>query len=334
MFKPVYRITEYFLECIENIAALQAQIAQTRLRLPALLRLQEEAFQRNVHSSTLIEGNELSLRQVADLSRRRDVRADERQKREVKNYIQALRWTLRQAKKPLRERDLLHLHGLITRGLVEAGRSGKYRRVQNYVVDGQKRVVYRPPAPAAVPRLMRDLFAWLGREQRINAVAASAIFHHQFVAIHPFADGNGRVARAAGLWVLYQKQYDPLHILALDDYFAEDRKQYYLKIRQVRELDGDLTYWLDYVAKGVAASMEKALTHIRQLAISPKQDVVLSLKQEELLRFLKQNAGCGSKEIGAALKINRARVNQLIAPLVKAGIVRVEGKARTTKYTL
>lgn len=334
MFKPNYRISEYFLACIEKITALQTAISKSHIRLPAMLQIQKETFNRNVHSSTWIEGNQLSLQQVADLYERKDVRADDRQKKEVENYINALRWVLDHADKQINERDLLRLHRLITQDLVDEGKCGKYRKVQNYVVDGRKTVIYRPPIASEVPRLMRELLEWVTHGKEMNAVIASAVFHHQFVTIHPFTDGNGRIARVVSLGILYQRKYDPAHIIALDEYFANDREKYYMKIRQARELDYDLTYWLDYIAQGVLESLEDAMRRIYQLAISPKKDISLSDKQESLINFIKQKAGCSSKDIGTALKVNRARVNQLIAPLVKAGIIRMEGKARTTKYYL
>jgi cell filamentation protein, protein adenylyltransferase len=334
MFKPNYRITEYFLDCIEKIATLQTEIRKSHIRLPLLLKLQKEAFNRNVHSSTWIEGNQLSLQQVAVLNEQKDVRADESQKKEVKNYINALRWVIDHANQPIKESDLLRLHHLVTLDLVAEGKGGKYRKIQNYVVDGQQRVVYTPPLASEVPKLMRELLEWTTSKSEKNAVIVSAIFHHQFITIHPFADGNGRIARAVSLWILYQRKYDPVHIIALDEYFSSDREAYYLKIRQARELDYDLTHWLEYIAKGVLESLENTIRRVYQLAISPKKDVLLSAKQEVLIHFIKLNGGCGSKDIGAALKVNRARVNQLITPLVKAGIIRIEGKARTTKYFL
>ncbi len=334
MYRPRYRITEYFLGCIERIAALQADIRTSRIRLPAKLKLQTEVFNRNVHSSTWIEGNQLSLEQVAALHERKEVRADERQKREVANYIQTLQWVLDHAETPLAENDLLRMHRMITRGTVNPEKCGRYRKVQNYVVDGRGRVVYTPPDARAVPKLMRELMAWLAHDKSMNAVIASAIFHHQFVTIHPFADGNGRLARAASLWILYHGQYDPAHIAALDEYYAQDREKYYQKIRQARELDHDLTYWLDYIAQGIMETLEHALRRIYQLAVSPNQEVALSSRQEALIHFIKQNAGCSSKDIGTAMKITRARVNQLITPLLKGGIVRAAGKARATRYYL
>ncbi len=334
MFKPNYRITDYFLSRIEKISALQAEIRKSHLRLPVLLRLQKDAFNRNVHSSTWIEGNQLSLQQVAALNEKNDIKADLRQKKEVQNYINALRWIIDHAGQQIKENDLLRLHGLITKDLVTEEKSGRYRKIQNYVVDGRKNVVYTPPPASEVPKLMRALLEWVNRESAVNAVIASAVFHHQLVTVHPFTDGNGRLARAVSLGILYQKGYDPSHILALDEYYANDRKAYYLKIQQARELDYDLTYWLDYIAQGILGTLENAMQRIYQLSISPRKNISLSEKQELMINFIKQNAGCNSKELGVALKINRARVNQLISPLVKAGIIKMEGKARTTKYFL
>lgn len=334
MFKPNYRITDYFLGCIERIAALQMEIRKSRIRLPVRLRLQKEAFTRNVHSSTWIEGNQLSLQQVEALNEQKDVRADDRQKKEVTNYIIALRWVIEHADQQMKESDLLRLHRLITRDLVDEGKCGKYRKIQNHVVDGRESIVYTPPPASEVPKLMRELLEWITREREINAVIAGAVFHHQFVTIHPFTDGNGRMARAVSLWIMYQRKHDPAHIISLDEYFAHDREAYYLKIRQAREWDYDLTGWLDYTVQGVLETLENAMRRIYQLALSPKKDILLTDKQESLINFIKQNPGCSSKDIGAALKIHRARVNQLVAPLVKAGIVKVEGKARTTKYIL
>lgn len=269
---------------------------------------------------------------VAALNENKEVKADSLQKIEITNYIKALRWMINHAQKKINEDSILHLHRLITMELIDENKCGKYRKGQNYVVDGRGIVIYQPPAAKEVPNLMQELFEWVNREEKTNAIIISAVFHHQLVTIHPFTDGNGRIARAASLWLLYQKQYDPFHIISLDNYFAYDRKQYYLKIHQVRELDYDFTYWLDYVAQGVLEAMENVMRRIYQLAISPQEEIVLSAKQEELINFIKQNAGCGSKNIGSALNINRSRVNQLISPLVKAGIIKVSGKAKATRY--
>lgn len=334
MFNPTYSITPYFLSCVEEITRLQTTIEKSRIKLPVLLELQKEAFDRNVHSSTAIEGNLLSLNQVAALGKNQDIKTDAKERLEVENYMRAMNWVIEQSEKKLDEKKLLKLHHFITQGLIEEKKSGQYRKVQNYVIDAKKRVVYTPPRAAKVATLTKELLGWINENEDINAIVASAIFHHQLVNIHPFTDGNGRLARAAALWILYQKKYDPFHIVALDEYFENDRDQYYLKITQVRELDYDFTYWIDYIAEGLLGTLQNTMRRIYQLSISPEKTIELSEKQEMLINYIKKNPGCNSSKIGQDLNINRARVNQLITPFVQGGVIRVEGRARATRYYL
>jgi DNA-binding MarR family transcriptional regulator len=80
--------------------------------------------------------------------------------------------------------------------------------------------------------------------------------------------------------------------------------------------------------------VEQAYARISKLALSPKQKIVITPKQEQLVELLNMEGVLNSPDIGRLLKINRARVNQLVAPLVKAGIIRQEGSARATRYSL
>lgn len=334
METPRYRITNRLLGTLEKLAGLASKISGSLLKLPMRLRLEQEAIRRSAHSSTSIEGNELSLGQVADLSERKPVWADSRQKQEVVNYLKALRWVTRQSGKPLDEEKLLRLHVLITEGLLDKTRAGRYKVKQNYVMDGGGRVVYTPPAPAVTPRFTRDLLKWTGKSVDVHPVIVSAVFHHRLVSIHPFSDGNGRVARAGAQWILYQRGFDPGHFYALDDFFAKDRDRYYEKIQQARELDNDLTYWIEYVAEGLLAACEDTHERIRSLSRSVKEKITVTPKQESLLDLLRGKGGLGSAELGRKLKIHRARVHQLTAPLVRAGILKQEGRARAVRYYL
>jgi Fic family protein len=230
---------------------------------------------------------------------------------------------------------LLTLHNLMTQELLSTNDCGKYRAVQNYIIDAKGIVVFTPPAPKKVAQCIKDLFSWIKNFPDIHPVVRSAIFHHQFVTIHPFTDGNGRVARAAGQWLLFEKGYDPLHTLGLDDFFAADRKRYYEMIQQARELDGDYTYWVDYIAEGLVDSVQNVANRIRMARRSQKvSKTPVTPKQEELLRLIDEYGVLGSAQICEYMKINRARVNQLIAPLVRAGVVIKEGTTRGVKYSL
>jgi Fic family protein len=334
MFKPDYRITEYLLELIEEIAAISAKIEAKRIRFTLMARLQSEALERNTHSSTSIEGNSLSLAQVSALNHSQDVAADFKQKKEVFNYFKALRWIIKNPKRKINKDNLLQLHALIVRGLLPDEKSGKFKKKQNFVINENKVVIYTPPAPRECPRLISELLNWVNGAAKTHPIILSAIFHHQLVNIHPFSDGNGRAARAAAQWLLYQKNFDYHHILSLDDFYAGDRKRYYSKIQQARDLDYDFTYWIEYAAEGILGTVKKTYSRINKLSYPSQEEITITPKQEELISLLSMHGSLGSRELGKLLKINRARVNQLVSPLVEAKIIKKEGKARATNYCL
>ncbi len=271
----------------------------------------------------------LSLAQVVALVDGKDVDAQARQKTEVKNCIHALRWVMAHKKLALTSTRILSLHSQMTKGLLAPDRIGHWRKVQNYVVNARRQVVFTPPIPKDVPMRMQALLTWLLKANDEHAVVKSAIFHHEFVTIHPFVDGNGRMARALSQWILMQGSYDPAHSLGLDEYFAADRAKYYQMIQETREMDGDYTYWVEYFALGLLRSMEQLAKRLRAVKVDGGE---WTPKQRQLLELLNKRGVLGSGEICQAMNINRARVNQLIGPLVAAGVVVKEGHTRAARY--
>lgn len=335
MFNPQYRITDYFIQCCEKTAAQIALIQRAGLTLPLQVRLQRDIINRSVHSSTWIEGNRLSFDQVAALAAHKNIIAEDDQKQEVTNCIDAIKWMLNNKEKRLTETKLLKLHQIMTLELLAAKNCGKYRSVQNYIINSKGVVIFTPPAAKKVKLRIKKLFEWCKNLQDTNPVVQSAIFHHEFLTIHPFTDGNGRVARAAAQWLLFEKEYDPLHTLGLDDFFAEDKNRYYSMIQQARDLDRDYTYWIDYIAEGLLNSVQKVAKRIKKSKRSKNiGKISLTPKQEELINILDEHSVLGSAKICQYMNISRARVNQLIAPLVNAGIVAKEGTARAVRYCL
>lgn len=332
MFNPKFRITSHLVKLFEGIASTSAMVMASRIKASIKNVVQRDALARSVHSSTWIEGNILSLAQVRAMSQGEEVNAQEKQKCEVANCITAMRWILKNKGKQVSENSLLGLHAKMTKDLLPPARCGKYRNVQNFIVNAKNQIIFTPPDIKKVPILMRELISWTKTTEE-HPIIRSAIFHHQFVAIHPFVDGNGRVSRAASQWLLWQKGFDPIYTLGLDEFFAQDRAKYYSMIQQTHGMDGDYTYWVEYVAQGLARSVEMASQQIKEVLLRSK-GLVVTPKQEELLDLFGKMGVLGSVQIGQAMKINRARVNQLIAPLVRAGIIQKEGAARSVKYRL
>lgn len=334
MFNPEYRITDYLVQLLGQIAQLQARIEDSPIDFDLLVRLQKQALIKTAKASTTIEGNQLALDQVAALAEHRPVSAELSQKLEVMNYFEALNWVITKASATMDLPQIINVHKMVCAKLLPASKLGVFRVKQNYVVNENKVVIYTPPPAKKVAGMLQDLVEWLYAVKDRHPIITSAIFHHQFVSIHPFSDGNGRTARALAQWILYQQNFDPQHLYYLDNYFAADRDRYYQKITQARDLDGDFTYWIEYVAEGVVSTLSELLAEIRQLMLRPTHKVQLSNRQRKLLGLLRTRGQLASRDIQLVMGINRARVNQLLSPLIAADIVRVSGKGRATSYFL
>ena len=336
MYKPIFRITPRLLKLISLSSELKTWINGALIDVNWLPKLQNDAAVRLAHSSTAIEGNPLTLAEVEAIARGEATGAHEKSKKEVLNYLSALRCIGKQNnRKAFGESDLLRLHRLITKDLIKNG--GKYKNKQNRVINHRGHTVYIPPPPEKVPDLTRKLLGWLNSKEskELHPIIISSIAHHRLVSIHSFSDGNGRLARVLAIWILYGRGFDTHHLFSLDEYFENDRQKYYQKIQQARDLDDELTYWLEYVAQGISEILQQTKDRIISLKTkSVSSKILLTKRQEDLLRFLCDKGRVRTADIERAFKFSRARLNQILKPLVEAGLVQREGYTRATSYRL
>jgi Fic family protein len=226
--------------------------------------------------------------------------------------------------------ELFRLHAIIAGEVMDQGEAGRYRTIRVRVGP------YIPPAPEDVSGLMFELLEWWNKDApELSPVLSSAILHHRFESIHPFADGNGRTGRALALWELYRRGFDSHHIFAVDEFYWEDRPRYYSALDAVRHEGGDLTSWLEYCAEGLLQTLERVWKRMQELAlVSAQEKLVLRPRQEQLLKLLGQRGSLTPTEIRAELKISKQGAMDLIHPLVKAGLVKRVGTLKTGRYTL
>lgn len=337
MYRPRFQISADLLRLLTQAAELKAWISQAVIDVPWLPALQRDTAARLAHSSTAIEGNPLALPEVEALARGEAAGVSDQTSREVQNYLKAMRWIWsRKAGSAILENDLLRLHGLLTAGVLPPGSSGRYKSKANRVVDSGGATVYVPPGPEQACPLTRSLLAWIGGPEagRLHPVIVGAVAHHRLVSIHPFADGNGRIARALGVWLLFIRGFDTQHLFALDEHYEADRKLYYDKLQQARDLDGDLSFWLEYSSEAVVETLKRTQDRIASLKVVARTPMRLTKRQEDVLRFLRDKGRAAAPDIEAAFHLSRARVGQIVKPLVDAGLVVREGRTRATTYRL
>lgn len=330
-YEPQFTISARLLSVVERTAALRQQIQGAAIELSWIPALQKDTRSRNVHASTAIEGNPLTLEQVRALEEGRTLAAsDTHSQREVLNYFAGLRYLEKNVeKKIIRHEDVLKLHRILSDKVMDQGEAGRYRTI------GVRVGRYVPPPPQDVSGLMFELLEWWNKESaEFSPIISSAVLHYRFETIHPFADGNGRTGRALALWELYRRGFDTHHIFSVDEYYWEDRPRYYAALEAARHDGDDLTGWLEYCAEGLRQILERVWLRIQEFSPKPGGKLALRPKQERLLKLLRDQGNMAPAEIWSALGVSRQGAMDLLRPLLKAGLVEKIGGKKTGRYAL
>ena len=183
-------------------------------------RLRKQSRVRTVRGSVGIEGNELSEAQVTAVLDGKRVVGSPVAIREVLNaneaYERSPSW------KSTRERDFLAAHRVLMRGLADP--IGRYRNTNVGVLHGT-RVAHMAPPAKLVGAQMKALFSWM-RTTSTPALVRGCVAHYELLFIHPFTDGNGRIAR---LWQhVVMLEASPLfHVVPVESVIRERQRAYY-----------------------------------------------------------------------------------------------------------
>lgn len=222
---------------------------------PETVRTIREAIRLEwTYHSNALEGNTLTLRETQVVLEGLTIGGGKtlREHLEVINHAAALSLLedLVARREPLTLFVARQLHALILRGIDDAN-AGRERQVA-VAISGSQHV---PPPPSEVPPMLSDLFAWYQQEaQQLHPVLRAARFHHRFVYIHPFTDGNGRTARLLMNLILMSEGYPPAIIKA-----DPQRRIAYLDALEAASVRKDLGPFELVVAQAVNESLDRYL---------------------------------------------------------------------------
>ena len=343
MFKPNFIYTTHIVNNLLKITSSREIILHAYLVPKWDVALRKEALVRNVHSSTSIEGNRLSLEQVTDLAAGREVMATKKDKQEVLNYLYILEHLTDFAEhEKIFEKSILDLHKRITKDVLDNPRdSGKYRDRQVYVGDHSGKIIFMPPKTKDVPTLMQSLISWSDSEdsKKLDPVLVAGITHYEFVRIHPFIDGNGRTARALASLILFLRGFDIKRFFALDDFYDSDRNAYYTALQTVNPKTLNLNNWLEYFTDGVAVSVGSVKDRILRLSSEKlrkdlKGQIALTERQMKIIERLQSEKKITAGDVAKSFKITRQAGLKELSKLVELGVIKLKGKGRGAHYIL
>lgn len=237
-------ITNEILSYVASISEKLGRMSITQ-NLAAKPYLRKNNRIKSIHSSLKIEANSLSLGQVRDVINGHMVLGEQKEIQEVKNAYSA--YEELPAIDPYRIAELKRLHGIMTKYTVEE--SGVFRSGEEGVFHGDVCIFIAPPA-RMVPDLMDELFLWMRRnKEKIHPLILSAVFHYEFVFIHPFSDGNGRMAR---LWhtAILSKWKPVFEHIPIESQIEKFQEGYYEAIAKCHS-DGSSNRFIEFMLEQI-----------------------------------------------------------------------------------
>lgn len=256
-YEPPFTITNKMLGYVASISEKVAKITSRR-QLDTKPHLRRNNRIKSIHSSLKIEANSLSLSEVRDVINGKTVLGDLQEIREVKNAYMAYEEI--EKINPYKIDELKRVHGIMTAGIVRE--SGDFRNGEEGVFSGDTCIFVAPP-PNMVPELMEQLFAWMeANREVVHPLIMSAVFHYEFVFIHPFADGNGRMAR---LWhtVLLYLWRDIFEYIPLESQIERFQSEYYNAIAKCH-VNGDSNVFVEFMLEQIDKILDDVMTQLEQ----------------------------------------------------------------------
>lgn len=345
-FQPRYSIPGSVARDLMRIEAARQAVASLPLNERVLAGLRQSARLHSTHYSTQIEGNRLTQAQVEQvIVRGKHIRQRERDEAEVKGYYVALDHAEAYPAKhtSITEAYIRALHALVMGAGRKRCKPTPYRDGQNVIRDsGSGGIVYMPPEADDVPVLMQDLVAWVNRQDdETPAPIAAAVAHYQFATIHPYYDGNGRVARLLTNTILHQHGYGLRGIYNLEEYYARNLGEYYAALDvgeshnyYMGRAKADVTGWIAYFIAGMASSFEAVRDKMTEAEPEgDRSDWIRSLdaRQRKVLPLFDEWAEITTAQIGELLGLSPRGARALAQKWVEAGFLDIGNPSKRSR---
>ncbi len=344
MYSPNFSISNKILKLIGTIEAAKEVIENAPLVPAWEAKFREDALVRTVHHGTHIEGNELNFSEAGQVLAGAKIVGRDRDIQEVLNYRNVLKFIEGYDKQEITQEAIKHIHSLTTYRLLAEDVVGEYRKTQVVVKNAQTgEITFRPPPAIEVPFLMEAFLGWFNTESvDTHPILKAGMVHYEIVRIHPFLDGNGRLARALATLVLFLHQYDIKRFFSLEEYYDREPLHYYEALQGVVKNDGNVTSWLEYFSEGLAIELTRVKEKVKSLSTDLKikksfggQQLSLTERQIKVVEYIQENGFLQNKAFFELFPmVSDDTVLRELKDLLQKGIVVKEGTTKGARYVL
>ncbi len=222
---------------------------------------------------------------------------------------------------------------------------GCYRSHEMQVVSGpmgHEQVHYQAPEPERIADEMKRFVAWFNHDDSLDPVLKAAVAHLWFVTIHPFDDGNGRIARALTEMLLARSDNNARRFYSMSNQIQIDKKQYYKILELTQKGSGDITEWLLWFLKCLQSSLDSTDMTLKSVMAKARfweshTEMRFNDRQKKIINML-YDGFFGKLNTSKWAKIAKCSTDTAlndINDLVKKGVLRKnEGGGRSTSYSL
>lgn len=342
--KRIANISQNLWSLINQIDELKGQwVGGAKINPQALGRLRRSVLVTSTGASTRIEGSKLSDEDIEKMMRGLSMQKfADRDIQEVQGYYELLENVFNAWNSiPLSESTIKHLHRELLK-YVEKDKlhRGEYKKIENKVEmineAGQSIGILFDTTPAYLtPKEMQELVEWAREEiilKEIHPLLVIGNFLVEFLNIHPFQDGNGRLSRVLTNLLLLQAGYAYTPYVSHEKLVEENKAEYYIALRKsqktLKTANADVTPWLEFFLNVLLKQSKQAI----ELLSKENIEKLLSPKQLLVWKYLEQAAEATPGEISKATNVARPTVSQALDTLLRLKKVERIGQGRTTRY--
>ena len=219
-------------------------------------------------ASSQIEGANTTRKKAKEMIQK-GTKPKSKSEQMIMNNYNTMQHIVQHKHEPLTPESLLYIHQLIAYKTLDLPEEEGAFRTHNdiYVVDfTNSEVVHTPPDAAEIPMLIAQLCAFFNTDSHtfIHPLIKACILHFMIGFIHPFADGNGRTARAVFYWYMLKSGYWLTEYLSISRIIKETKKQYEKAFLYTEADDNDLSYFITYQLKAMEKAFEALKTYINR----------------------------------------------------------------------
>lgn len=346
MDTPKLNLTPEHINLISDIEEFKGRWQVLNILTPdRLALLKHVATIESVGSSTRIEGAKLTNSEVENLFKElKTISFKSRDEEEVAGYAESMELIFESYKKiPIDENHIKQLHQvLLKHSSKDTNHRGGYKKLPNHVEafaeDGKSLgVIFETASPFDTPFRMSDLIQWYTEELKrgdLHPLLIIAIFLINFLAIHPFQDGNGRLSRILTTLMLLKSGYTYAPYSSLERIIEDNKDQYYLSLRRSQSTlytdNSMLNEWILFFL----GSLRKQVTILESKIETERIITEVPPLSQEILRIAGQHGRIVVRDAEKIIGANRNTIKAHISELVRKGRLQMVGKGKGTWYKI